>query len=349
MHSIRNTTQRDACFPNELEGAAQQGSTSYTLQKGDTLSKLAQGLQRQGLAGNLAEILQRILTLNPQLKDPNRVAAGATLQLPVAPGQEAPRQLESRVNLLEAFIGRYPMTPASASQHPAGPAGASITAGVLALGGTVAAQATSFLRTNGMPFPTSSDGTPRYKQGDLEAGGNWGARLLGDGASEPRSIQQRGCAMTSVAMALSKLSGETITPAVLDAFLDAQNGYVGNAIKWAVAGKVTGQPIALTKTTTWNLDTVNAELAAGRPVVLGVDYKDEASGGSLGTDHWVCLTRREPGPPELYFANDPASGEEIRFLRQPNGTLLEEKPNAGRAKKCRSSGEFVTFRKAAQS
>jgi hypothetical protein len=334
MHSIRNTPQRDACFPNDLEGAAPQGTTSYTLQKGDTLSKLAQGLQRQGLAGKLAEILQRILTLNPQIKDPNRVSAGATVQLPVVPAQAAPRQLESRSNLLEKFPSGYPMTPAFLPLRSAG-AGA--------------APATFFLRTNGVPFPISQDGTPRYKQGDLEAGGNWGARLLGDDASKPRSIQQRGCAMTSVAMALSKLSGETITPAVLDAFLDAKDGYQGNAIKWLTAGKVTKQPISLEKTTTWNLDTINAELAAGRPVVLAVDYKDGSSGGKLGTDHWVCLTRREPGPPELYFANDPANGEEIRFLRQPDGTLLEEKKNAGRAQKCRSSGEFVTFRKPAQS
>lgn len=281
MHSIRNTPQRDACFPNELEGAAPQGTTSNT-----------------------------------------------------------PRQQESRANLLEEFVSRSPMTPASLSLRPAG---------TRASGGTVAAPATSFLRTNGVPFPTSSDGTPRYKQGDLEAGGNWGARRLGDGASKPRSIQERGCAMTSVAMALSKLSGETITPAVLDAFLDVQNGYRGNAIVWAVAGKVTEQPISLKKSTTWNLDTINAELAAGRPVVLGVNYKDGESGGSLGTDHWVCLTRREPGPPELYFANDPANGQEIRFLRQPDGTLLEETLNAGRARQCNSTGEFVTFSKPVQS
>jgi hypothetical protein len=349
MHSIRNTPQRDACFPHEWEGAAPQGTTSYTLQKGDTLSKLALGLQRQGLAGNLAEILQRILTLNPQIKDPNRVAAGATLQLPTPPGPAAPRQMESRANLLEEFVSRSPMAPACLPLHSAGPGGASVTAGALALGGAVAAPATSFLRTNGVPFPTSSDGTPRYKQGDLEAGGNWGSRLLGDGASQPRSIQERGCAMTSVAMALSKLSGETITPAVLDAFLDAQAGYAGNGIKWAVAGKVTEQPISLKKETTWNLDTLHAELAAGRPVVLGVNYKDGASGGSLGTDHWVCLTRREPGPPELYFANDPINGQEIRFLRQPDGTLLEEKLNAGRPRRCNSTGEFVTFSRPAQS
>jgi LysM domain/Papain-like cysteine protease AvrRpt2 len=341
MHSIGNTTQRNACFINDPEGAAPQATTSYTLQKGDTLSKLAQGLQRQGLGGNLGEILQRILTLNPQIKDPNRVAAGATLQLPVVPGQATPpRQTESKANLLEAFAGRSPMRPASQQLGSGQPAGPTITAGQLAHGGTVAAPASSFLRTNGVPFPTSSDGTPRYMQGDSE----WKDRRLGDGASKSVKVSLKGCAMTSVAMALSKLSGETITPKVLDAFLDAHNGYKENDIKWAVAGKVTEQTIPLDKKTTWNLDTINAELTAGRPVVLGVDYKDDPK-----TDHWVCLTRREPGPPEIYFANDPASGEEIRFLRQPNGTLLEETRYSKRPKQCRTTGEFVTFSKPAKS
>jgi hypothetical protein len=243
-------------------------------------------------------------------------------------------------NQLEAFIGRFPMMVASKLHGLAQPAGPPITAGQLALGGTVAAPANSFLRTNGVPFPTSSDGTPRYKQGDSD----WGGRPLGDGAPEPVSVSLKGCAMTSVAMALSKLSGETITPKVLDAFLDSHNGYLKNDIKWAVAGKVTEQPISLDKKTTWNLDTINAELAAGRPVVIGVDYKDDPK-----TDHWVCLTRRESGPPERYYANDPASGEEIRFLRQPNGTLLEETQYSKRSQKCRTTGEFVTFGKPAKS
>lgn len=341
MHSIGSTTQRNASFTNDPEGAAPQATTSYTLQKGDTLSKLAQGLQRQGLAGGLAEIVQRILTLNPQIKDQNRVAVGATVHLPAVPGPATtPRQTESMANQLEAFLGRFPVTMASQLLASAPLVGPIITAGQLALGGTVAAPAHSFLRTNGVPFPTSSDGTPRYKQGDDE----WKDRKLGDGAPQPVTVSFKGCAMTSVAMALSKLSGETITPMVLDAFLDGNNGYLKNDIKWAVAGKVTEQPISLDKKTTWNLDTINAELAAGRPVVMAVDYKD-----SPKTDHWVCLTRRESGPPEIYFANDPASGEEIRFLRQPNGTLLEETRYSKRPEKCRSTGEFVTFSKPAKS
>src|SRR5262245_58862809 len=129
MHSIGNTTQRNACLINDPEGAAPQGTTSYTLQKGDTLSK---------------------------------------------PSQAAPQQPESKANLLEAFIGRSLMTAASQLLCSAQSAGPSITAGLLALGGTVAAQASSFLRTDGMPFPTSLDGTPLYKQGDSA----WGSRLL---------------------------------------------------------------------------------------------------------------------------------------------------------------------------
>jgi|GEM_PF-6454047 len=274
MPSIREVSQRDACFPDELGGAAPQGTKTHTVQKGDT------------------------------------------------------RQADASANQLEQFVCRYPMTPAYLPPPLARPEGGAGAA---------------FLRTNGAPFSTSSDGTPQYKQGDLEAGGNWGSRFLGN---EAATIQSRGCAMTSVAMALSKLSGETITPAVLDAFLDAQAGYVGNALKWGVTGKVTEQPFSVTKTTTWNLDTINAELAAGRPVVLAVGYKEGSSGGNLGTDHWVCLTRRQEGPPELYFANDPANGQEIRFLRQPDGTLLEETQAQSRTGRCKSSGEFVTFRKA---
>ncbi len=343
MDSIRHLSQRDACFPEDA-AAASQGTTPYTVKKGDTLAKLAAGLQQQGLKGSLEELLRRILTLNPQIKDPNRIAAGTTLELPVAPTSTGPGQSERKTNLLEEFVCRFPIASGALAPRSAGAGGAALTAGALACMGAPATQAGSFLRTNGKPFATSPDGTPQYKQADYEAGGTWGARHLGNNAETQRTIASRGCAMTSVAMALSKLSGETITPAVLDAFLDARKGYDGNAIKWDTAGKVTDSPIAVTKKTAWSLDTVNAELAAGRPVVLGVDYKPGKSGGELGTDHWVCLTRRDPNDASRYFANDPATGTEISFLRQPDGTLLEEQKAANRPKRCKSSGEFVTFR-----
>lgn len=343
MQSIREASQRDACFPDELGGAAPQDTTEYIVQKGDTLSKLAAGLQRQGLVGSPAEILQRILTLNPQIKDPNRIAKGALLRLPAVTAQASQRQGEPRNNRVEEFVCRAPMSPAYLPPRAAVPKEQGVTAGAFACMGPPTKATRSFLRTNGTPFSTSADGTPQYKQNDVEAGGNWGTRLLGDGATMPATIGSKGCAMTSVAMALSKLSGETITPAVLDGFLDAHEGYVGNGIQWSTAGKVMDPSISVRKTTTWSLDTLNQELDAGRPVVLGVDYRDGASGGKLGTDHWVCLTRRDKES-GVYFANDPATGSEITFRRQADGTLLEEALHGNRTQRCRSSGEFVTFR-----
>jgi len=344
MDAVRNLSQRDACFPDDMGAAASQGTTSYTVKKGDTLAKLAAALEQQGVKGGREEILRQVLTLNPQIKDPNRIAQGAKLELPVAQqASTGPGQPDQKTNLLESFVSRFSTTLSSLAPRSVESGGAALTAGALACMGKPAMQAASFLRTNGVPFQTSPDGTPKYKQNDQEAGGNWGARHLGENADTKRTIASRGCAMTSVAMALSKLSGETVTPAVLDAFLDASNGYVGNAIKWDDAGKVTNSRIRVAKTTTWNLDTVNAELAAGRPVVLGVDYKAGKSGGNLGTDHWVCLTRRDPSDANRYFANDPATGKEISFLRQPDGKLLEEQPPSHR-KPYKSSGEFVTFK-----
>ncbi len=345
MDAVRNVSQRDACFPEDM-GASSQGTTSYTVKKGDTLAKLAAALEQQGVKGSREEILRQILTLNSQIKDPNRISVGTTLQLPVAQASQGPAQPEQKTNLLEAFVSRFSTTLSSLAPRSAESGGAALTAGALACMGTPVMQAATFLRTNGVLFQTSPDGTPKYKQADNEAGGNWGSRNLSETAEakDKVTIASKGCAMTSVAMALSKLSGETITPAVLDAFLDAKGGYTAkNAINWDDAGKVTSSRIRVAKTTTWNVDTVNAELAAGRPVVLGVDYTAGKSGGNLGTDHWVCLTRRDPADANRYFANDPATGTEISFLRQPDGKLLEEKHPAHR-KPYKSSGEFVTFK-----
>ncbi|WP_224248972.1 C39 family peptidase [Hyalangium gracile] len=350
MQPIRDVSQRNACLADDPEGAASRTTTAYVVQKGDTLSKIAAGLQRQGLVGSTAELVRRILTLNPQIKDPNRIEKGDTLQLPAVPAQAPQRQAESKHNRLEGYFVRFPMTPAYLPPLLAEKSGPSFSAGLAAMTGKAPAPApaASFLRTDGKPFPTSQDGTPRYKQRDMDAGGNWGDRYLGDKAAEPKRIADKGCALTSVAMALSKLSGETITPGVLDAFLDTHDGYVGNSLKWATAGQATQSPISVTKTTTWNLDAIDKELDAGRPVVLAVDYKVGSSGGNVGTDHWVCLTRR--GTDGVYFANDPATGAEIRFQKQSDGQLQQINESGGSPPKpYRSSGEFATFSKAVQS
>ncbi|WP_163998715.1 C39 family peptidase [Pyxidicoccus caerfyrddinensis] len=238
-------------------------------------------------------------------------------------------------NQVEEYVCRFPVS--YAPPPPAASSGPSFSAATLALlGGTppAAAPAGSFARADGTPFPTSMDGTPMYKQSDAE----WGESRLGASATAP-TLASRGCAVTSMAMALSKLSGETLTPGALDAHLDASAGYVGSALVWGTAGTATEKPVAVEKTTTWSLDKVTKELESGRPVVLGVDYKEGGSGGTLGTDHWVCLTRKEGN---LFFANDPATGDEVRF-KVEGGALKQVPKSTESIQGYKSSGEFTTF------
>jgi LysM repeat protein len=78
----------------------------------------------------------------------------------------------------------------------------------------------------------SPDGTPLYRQGDAA----WGHTVLG----HSRTISQAGCAMTSVAMAISKISGHRIDPGQLDSYLDQHHGYAGDALKWDTAAQAAG-------------------------------------------------------------------------------------------------------------
>jgi hypothetical protein len=270
----------------------------------------------------------------------------------------APARAEAAgANLVERFIAHAtPRTAGPPEERRGREEAPALTAGALAFSGKVsqpqrAKPPHTFLRGDGKPFRTSKDGTPMYLQNDRKAGGGWGATKLGSGP-DAKTIGGRGCAVSSVAMALSKLSGQTLTPGLLDAHLDAHEGYkrdaqghATNNMLWGVAGKAVEPPISLTRLKTLDLESIDAELAAGRPVVLGVDYQ---AGGSedTGNDHWVCLTRHEAGPPDLYFANDPASGGEIRFEKDADGRLVELQSERARERRApyTSSGEFVRFK-----
>ncbi len=180
---------------------------------------------------------------------------------------------------------------------------------------------------SGREFPTSPDGTPLYRQGDPE----WGSRALGRGGSMARS----GCAVTATAMAISRISGQPITPGELDQFLDTHQGYSGNAVRWEVAARARGLGV---ERPAWSMDTINNQLDRGRPVVMGVDSRPGSNGGANGTDHWVTLTRRERDPQgrSIYYANDPATGREVRF-REQNGRLVSMD------NQYRSTGQLRTF------
>jgi predicted chitinase/murein DD-endopeptidase MepM/ murein hydrolase activator NlpD len=180
--------------------------------------------------------------------------------------------------------------------------------------------------SNGRQYPTSADGTPMYRQGDPE----WGSRTLGTSSS----LSAAGCAMTATAMAVSKITGKAINPGQMDAWLDKNGGYSGNGLIWGKAAQMGGLGAAKQA---WNLDTINKQIDAGRPVVVGVDYKAGSNGGANGTDHWITITGRgKEGGKDVYYANDPATGKQITLTNQ-GGQLV------GGPKGYKTTGQLVTF------
>ncbi len=166
---------------------------------------------------------------------------------------------------------------------------------------------------------------PLYRQGDPR----WGGRILGDDST----ISSAGCALTSTAMVLSKLSGRKIDPGELDRYLDRNHGYAGDAIEWSTAARMIGGSAAAPG---WSFGTVDANLKAGRPVVIGIDHKPGSGGGSNGTDHWITLVGKvqEHGK-TFYIANDPLTGTRIR-LEQRDGRLFGPR-------NYKSTGQLRTF------
>ena len=160
---------------------------------------------------------------------------------------------------------------------------------------------------------TSSNGVPVFKQGDAR----WGHQRLGD----TTTISRSGCAMSSSAMAMSAISGKPVTPEGLNAWLKDNKGYAGDALDWSRVGRARNLDV---RRESFTRATIDAQLDAGRPVVIGVDYKAGSNGGSNGTDHWVCITGKSVGADGkvTYSANDPGTGKVITLTPNAKGQGL---------------------------
>jgi len=269
--------------------------TVHTVRSGDTLSALA---KRFGTS------VSEIAKAN-NISNPNKILTGQKLSIPDGFDKPSTR----------------PATRPAGSSAPSAPSAPSTSAPAASAG-----SAGPVRDSNGRQFPTSADGTPMYRQGDPE----WGGRRLGSSSS----LSAAGCAMTAMAMGVSKITGKAINPGQMDAWLDKNGGYQGNALVWGKAAQMGG--LGASKQA-WNLGTINKQIDAGRPVVIGVDYRAGSNGGSNGTDHWITVTGRgQQNGKEVYFANDPATGKQIT-LRNEGGRLV------GGPSNYKSTGELVTF------
>ncbi len=281
--------------------------TIHTIRRGDTLSRLAT---------QFGTTVQALAKANG-IADPNKIAAGKKLIIPgksdgfQSGNGKASGPSEKRQSAGDVFTNGNEGKPGTNVDRRQGSQ----------------APVTSMKDSTGRSHPTSADGTPMYKQGDKQ----WGKDTLGNSAS----IHAKGCAMTSTAMAISKISGKAINPQQLDGYLDKHGGYSGDNLNWNVAAKAAG---LTAKDEKWSLGSINKQIDAGRPVVVGVDYK-----GSSKTDHWVTITGRErdANGKTTYLANDPATGKSFKFREEGGKLVSDYKASNGRP--YGTTGRLITF------
>lgn len=121
-----------------------------------------------------------------------------------------------------------------------------------------------------------------------QAGAPHGPMKLGLGK---RTFTQSGClfvCLVGVARALvgpKDLQVLDAHTAVLDAGTDAEPTFLGSGLFVGRAANALGLELVARRAPSWPL--VRAEIAAGRPVIFGVDYKDGASSGFSDADHFV--------------------------------------------------------------
>jgi len=144
---------------------------------------------------------------------------------------------------------------------------------------------------------------PHFSQGDSR----WAQRNLGRGSS----IRREGCAICCVAMVLG-FYGRNVNPGLLDDYLDANNGYSGNCVKWDTAGSYeaagTGPELKYERIKAIpgkekELEEILCKrIDRGLPTMVRVDYGTDPG---LTYNHFVvCIGKTKDG---FFVMNDPAT------------------------------------------
>ncbi len=276
--------------------------SAYTIQRGDTLSALARKFHTTVDA----------LAAANGIKNKDLILAGAKL---IVPGNHD--DFGKKPQSIEELTG---------SQPKYDPRKAAEDVQEETTNGAQRRADAEWKDQTGRVFP-SRDGVPVFAQGDKE----WGGERLGNS----KTISRAGCAISACAMAVSKMSGETITPGEMDKHLDRRGGYDGDNVKFGEVGSAANAqpPVKSERRRGMTVNDIDRELAAGRPVVIGVDY--HKGGNNVGTDHWMCVTGKNADG--TYNVNDPAGGNQIK-MRMEGGSL-----RATDGKPYRFTGDAVTF------
>ncbi|MBM4279559.1 MAG: hypothetical protein FJ137_01960 [Deltaproteobacteria bacterium] len=134
-----------------------------------------------------------------------------------------------------------------------------------------------------------------------------------------KTIRQAGCLLTSMTMVSNALTGARRGVDAANHAVTAAGGFDGNNMQVPAAAQALGLKLASRAPFTGDTRAMDAALARGRPVIVGVDFK-EGTSSSLGrTDHFLVVTGRAPGGG--YTAVDTANGRSLTFARDGQGAL----------------------------
>ena len=154
--------------------------------------------------------------------------------------------------------------------------------------------------------PATILGVPQYSQRDPR----WAGIRLG---SSTATIGQQGCLITAVA-AVCKYYGKPTDPAQLNRDLLRVGGYAnGNLYKWwslgAIYPDIRVREYIDCQTVPAPLDKIDAELAAGRPPIVWVDFNPNTPANDM---HWVVIVGHTEGRAD-YLIMDPWTGKIVPF------------------------------------
>jgi hypothetical protein len=153
--------------------------------------------------------------------------------------------------------------------------------------------------------------------------------VLGEG---PKTIRQVGCLLTSLTMVSNTLTSHRRSVEEANGVVTSAGGFRGVNMRFGPASEALGLRTTARGAFEGDTGAIDAALARGKPVIVGVDFKEGSSSALGGTDHFLVITGKNPAG--SYTGIDAANGKPLTFSRDAAGEL-----RAGRYR----LSEFITL------
>lgn len=140
--------------------------------------------------------------------------------------------------------------------------------------------------------------------------------ILGEG---PKTIRQVGCLLTSLTMVSNTLTAHRRSVDEANRMVTAAGGFQGVNMRFGPASEALGLRTTARGAFTGDTSAMDAALAAGKPVIVGVDFKEGFSSALGGADHFLVVTGKNPQGD--YTGIDAANGKPLTFSRDDAGDL----------------------------